>query len=178
MGNLPTSRTLTLVSSDPIPSALLNELQDQHVGSKHPNRPLFIGGADWVVDAGTATRVGNVWTFPTTGTNRLVACLKLWPGTRISNLLWSYNRNSNNVSGEFDISLARRSFGDGGATTATVTSGVVSSGTGFTTRDSTVDGGIPHTILDGFYYLLSFTSTTAFSGAPSFDGVKVAFDRL
>lgn len=36
MGNLPTSRTLTLVPGDPIPSALLNEVQDNIIGHKRP----------------------------------------------------------------------------------------------------------------------------------------------
>jgi hypothetical protein len=34
MGNLPSSRTITLTPSDPVPSSLLNELQDQTIGHK------------------------------------------------------------------------------------------------------------------------------------------------
>lgn len=36
MGNLPTSRTITLANGDPVPSNLLNEIQDQFVGHKRP----------------------------------------------------------------------------------------------------------------------------------------------
>lgn len=178
MGLLPVQRTLTFALGDKVPAAFLNELEDCVIGSKFPARPIFIPGSDWIIDSGAPTRAGIVWTFQTAVFNRLVATFRLWPGTRITNLIWSYNRNSNNVSGEFDFSLTRRSFGDGGATTASVTSGVVSSGTGWTTHDSVVDGGLPHLTLDGFLYSLSITGTTTFSGAPSFDGVKIICDRL
>lgn len=72
MGNLPTSRTITLVPGDAIPSNLLNEIQDQFVGDK---RALFYrqiipfawrhpGSAPTYVDAPAGTPT-QVWSLPT-----------------------------------------------------------------------------------------------------------------
>ena len=176
---LPASRDVNYSpGATPVSGANLNNIQDCFVGKKYASSPIFLSGIDFQLDAGTATRAGHVWTFPTSGLNRIVAAIRFWPGTRLTNLVWSFNRNSNNLSGEFDFLVTRRSFGDGGVTTSSVTSGIVSGGTGWTTHDSQADGGLPHNTLDGFLYLLSLTSTTTFSGAPSFDGVKIVADRL
>lgn len=161
--NVPTTKTLTLTDGM---SAL-----------KYGATNEYISGIDFVLDSGSATRAGHVWTFPTTGTNDLVASFHLAPGTRISNVVFSLNRNSNNISGEFDLTLTRRSFGNGGTTTSSVSSGIVSSGTGWTTHDLAADSGLPHDTVDAFYYELRVRATTTFSGAPSFDGVKLVLSR-
>jgi hypothetical protein len=67
MANLPYSRTITLGPDDPIPSALLNELQDQAIGNKKPimrrsiplkNLDLAVGQLQWHAD-GYATFTGS-----------------------------------------------------------------------------------------------------------------------
>lgn len=79
MGNLPTARTITLANGDPIPSNLLNEIQDQFVGDKRALfRPArFVSG--WTSTGGAPTLILNpqagglpvpVWNLPTTATFR------------------------------------------------------------------------------------------------------------
>lgn len=56
MGNLPLARTATFTPGDPIPSALLNEFQDQFIGARWGRRvdnvPIAPGfGSDWTWDA-------------------------------------------------------------------------------------------------------------------------------
>lgn len=77
MGNLPTSRTITLNPSDPVPSALLNEIQDQFVGRKTTQYSARFFPSTWMTGGGafTATCVTNpatpspavapVWKLPT-----------------------------------------------------------------------------------------------------------------
>jgi len=52
MGNLPDAMTAVLTDNDPIPSALLVELQEQHVGDKHSPRA-------WVIPAGAFCQIGR-----------------------------------------------------------------------------------------------------------------------
>lgn len=99
MGLLPTARTLTFIPGDPIPAALLNELQDMIIGKKFPTRTLRIpvhppqgtgagvtvvygGGTNWElgfqIDAGwTITairaRIKDSATGPTTTRFRLLS---------------------------------------------------------------------------------------------------------
>src|SRR6185436_17480057 len=141
-------------------------------------RPLIYPGSAFVINSGSPTRAGDVWTFSTSVAAELICPIWFGAGTVLSSLVWSFNRNSNNISGEFDFKLVKRSFGDGGSTTANVYSDVVSTGTGFTTRD-TVSAFAPYTFEAGFIYHLSIaTSALTFSGAPSFDGVKLVVDRV
>lgn len=71
MGNLPKSRTNTVDDSDPVPSALLDELQDQFVGDTRTD--FYRSGLPfcWVSTAGAPTIVQNpagifqpVWHIP------------------------------------------------------------------------------------------------------------------
>lgn len=72
MGSLPTSRTITLIPGDPIPSAVINELQDQFVGDKRAifRRQFF--PTCWKSTGTAPTLVANpgsygtpVWLIPT-----------------------------------------------------------------------------------------------------------------
>lgn len=141
-------------------------------------REYDIPGANWKVVQGAPTYDSNgLWTFQTNVTDELVHELNLVPGTLISALSWSINRNSNNVSGEFQLRLFRRSFG---SAPVQVFSDVVSSGTGFTLRDSIAGAlaGVAHQTVSGSAYWMSLTTATTFSGAPTFDGVKIITDRI
>jgi len=56
MGNLPNSRTITLSDGDPIPSNLVNEIQDCIVNNSQQERvssmwPTVIGGSSLIVEA-------------------------------------------------------------------------------------------------------------------------------
>lgn len=54
MGSLPTSRTITINTGDPIPANLLNEIQDNIVGDFHGNKTEVLAGFDFCVQSGTA----------------------------------------------------------------------------------------------------------------------------
>jgi hypothetical protein len=136
-----------------------------------------IPGNQWVIEYGTPTRGGNVWTFPRSGTHVISYGLMLPPGVAITSILWSFDRNSTTGSGSLTMAMSRRSFGDGGADTAAITQGTVSSGTGFATHDSSADGGLPHTVLGNFLYQLEFQSSPSPTGTPFFDGAIVTVDR-
>lgn len=178
MGNLPTSRTSSPVNGDPVDPALIGEIEDNIIGQKFKSTPFYIPGTDWRVCQGSPTLDTNgLWTFQTSTTDELVHEIVLIPGTRITSIVWSINRNSNNTSGEFDLKMKSRAFG---ASPTNVFSDVLSSGTGFTARDSVASAlaGAPILTVDGFSYWLSLVTTTTFSGAPTFDGVKIVVDRL
>lgn len=179
---LPTSRNTTYNAASSVRSADLDAIQDCIIGKKFPSTKFPIPGVAFVLDTGAPTRAGMVWTLQTNVADKLFAALAGWPwmpGTRITNVIWSFNRNSNNVSGELDLSLNKRSLGDGGATSAGISVSPINGGTGWTTHDSQLDGGLPYTLEDGFEFFLELaTSNLNFSGTPFFDGVTVIADRL
>lgn len=60
MGNLPTSRTITLAPDDDVPSALLDELQDMVIIGAHKEFSLSVHPCD---GHGTATQLSNKLSF-------------------------------------------------------------------------------------------------------------------
>lgn len=178
---LPTTRNTNATAATPAKSADFNAVQDCIVGMKFPSTSFYIPGAAFVIDVGAPTRSGNVWTFSATVGGSVVAALESGPwvaGTRITDILWSFNRNSTPITGEIDLSFAKRSFGDGGATGANISTGIVSGGSAWNAL-STAGVGLPYTIEAGFEYLLKFLTTNlTFSATPFFDGVKIIADRL
>lgn len=189
MGNLPTARTENCVAGAAVSHNLLNEIQDVLVATYNgpitlvgpvkfaSGRALIVPGAAFVIDTGAPTRSGNVWTFPTSGTNRIVCGVELPLGAVISSIVWSFNRNSTPITGDLTMAFKSRSFGDGGITSPTVSSGVVSSGSAWTTHDLSADGGLPHTVAANTIYQLSLEGNNSFSGSPLFDAVKIVLDR-
>lgn len=177
---LPTSRPRTYAAGSQVFSADLNDLNDAVIGKKFPSTEFFIPGSEFVIDGGAPTRSGHVWTFSASAGGSVIAPLVGWPwvtGTRITDVVWSYNRNSTPITGEIDFSLPKRSFGDGGATGANVTSSIVSSGNTWTTNH--MNTSLPYVIEANFEYLLKMLTTNlTFSATPFFDGVKIVADRL
>lgn len=173
VSSLPTYPTRTFAAGSQIPSADLNEFMAQITGAKHKNRPIIVPGSAFMIDSGAPTRSGQVWTFGSGGTYVLVAPVQLLVGTRITNVVWSFNRNGS--TGAFNFKLTKRSFGDGGAgAAADVYSDSVSTGTGWTTHDS---ASAPYTTEDAMLYLLS-VGVPAPSANAFFDGARIFVDRL
>lgn len=178
---LPTSRNLSLPPGTPIPGTVIQDLEDCTIGKKFKSTPFYVPGTGFRLIAGAPTLdTDGLWTMQTGVADELSYPLEGWPwmaGTRITALVWSFNRNSNDASGEFQWRLKRRAFS---AAPSDIFSGVSSSGTGFTSRDSIASdlAGVPYTLLDGYMYWLSVKTATAFSGAPKFDGAKIVADRL
>jgi hypothetical protein len=90
MGNLPEARTLTLVDNDSLPSALIDELQDMHVGDRRKlfSREYFT--PCWAATGTAPTLVVNpagagpaipVWKIPTGQT--VSARIPYEPGDRV-----------------------------------------------------------------------------------------------
>lgn len=63
MAALPTGRSITLNPGDPVPSALLNELQDQIIGAKFGEIGPTLSGSDFQLVQGTGVVSDGTWTF-------------------------------------------------------------------------------------------------------------------
>lgn len=71
MGNLPASRTITINTGDPVPAALLNELQDMHAGDRRKAFVRQYFPVCWEASGGTPALANNpagapveVWQLP------------------------------------------------------------------------------------------------------------------
>ncbi|MEO7731240.1 MAG: hypothetical protein ABIY55_09730 [Kofleriaceae bacterium] len=177
MALLPAARNTTYTAASPVRSVDLNDLQDCIIGKKFPSTPFYLPASSWRVVLGVATLdTGGVWTLGA-GT-QLVREISLAPGTRITSLIFSINRNSDPLStGEFQLRLHSRTFG---AVAQLLFTDIVSSGSAFALRDSiaATRAGAPIVTVDGAMYWLSVTATNQFSGPPMFDGAKLVCDRL
>ena len=93
MGNLPFSRTANLVPGDAIPSALLNEIQDQIIGGKFTNTPVFVPASSFVVVSGSPTLLDGVWSLAAAGNTIWEFPIRLPPGTSIDSATAYYVRH-------------------------------------------------------------------------------------
>ncbi len=176
---MPLTRDLTLGPGTIFPSTLGNTLQDCIIGAKHGAIDVPISGSAFVVEAGAPTRSQNTWTFQTSTGNTIVADLRLPVGTKIVQLVWSFNRNSTDASGQLQFQLNK--YTRGGSSLFAQGLAIVGTGTGWTTtaENSSNDPGLPHDIQAAtFYQLWVQTSNLPFSGAPKFDGVTLTIERL
>lgn len=176
---MPLTRDLTLGSASIFPSTLGNTLQDCIIGAKHGLIDVPISGSAFVVEAGAPTRSQNIWTFQTSTGNTIVADLRLPVGTKIMQLVWSFNRNSTDASGQLVFQLNK--YTRGGSSLFAQGLATVGTGTGWTTmaENASNDPGLPHDIQSAaFYQLWVQTQFLPFSGAPKFDGVTLTIARL
>lgn len=97
MGNLPLAMTAVLTDDDPVPSALLVELQEQHVGDKHPVRSWVIPAGAFCLTSGTGVLANGIWTLTSTNTT-LEAPFPLPHGTTFTAQEFYYIRQSVSVS--------------------------------------------------------------------------------
>lgn len=184
MGNLPNSRTITVDDSDPVPSGLLNELQDNIVANSLKLQTMNVGGEDLCVDLGAPTRAGSLWTFPigavlNATTNppdeRLLWPIRLPVGMRVVDIFVSSNVGNSSMK----ISIVKRSIGDGGVTVATLFPTLYSGGGGWA-LNGVVGGPATFNVLAGFSYTLkieNWHSGPAFPLPLLVDGVQIQYDR-
>lgn len=202
MGNLPNSRTINVDDSDPVPSGLLDEIQDNLIAGSFKEQTLNIGGEDFCIDLGAPTRLGSLWTFRTRGINgnpftvpndaswdRLIAPLPLPVGVRVTSIAWSAHVHNDNLR----IVVFKRSIGDGGVTFIALPPGVVVAGQTYFggPGGSFYSGGSSwflHVLPDaftptvipieaGFNYIIG-AETWGTTGTPAeFDGVEIKYDR-
>jgi len=106
MGNLPLSRTITLGPDDPIPSDLLNEIQDVLISGDGTNKTIVIpaSAASATQSAGDsgAQPNGGSWNFQQFGTTTATALYVYYPitlpvGVRIKSWSLSLNKQTNNT---------------------------------------------------------------------------------
>lgn len=92
MGNLPLSRTATINTGDPIPPALINEMEDMIIGGRYGSQLIVVSGAGFLLRSGTGTETDGRWSF--TVVPAVLHC-QLWltPGMTIEELDTFYNRN-------------------------------------------------------------------------------------
>lgn len=107
MGNLPVSRSLTLSPSDPIPSALLNEIQDAVIGAKHPTAAIVVPASSFCLVSGTATLADGVWTM-TSNTPVLEAGIGIPGGDTVVAILGFYIRHSSVTGSTYRLRLRKR----------------------------------------------------------------------
>ena len=121
--NLPTARSLTLAATDPVPSALLNEVQDQFVGAKHPQLEVPVPACEWQLESGGAASLGaGIWTFG--AASNISAPIRAPIGTRIVTANIDCDRGG---SGSITFYLLERI---GAAAATIVTSVAITTGTG------------------------------------------------
>lgn len=111
MGNLPDAMTAVLTEADPVPSALLVELQEMHVGDKHAPRSWVVPAGAFCLTGGTGTLNNGVWSMTATNT-KLEAPLVLPHGTTIDAVVLYYIRQAVSLSG-YTLTLKSRSLQNG-----------------------------------------------------------------
>lgn len=167
---LPTSRDATFTASSPVLSTVLNNVQDQIIGMKHPTRPLNFGAAAWQAKSGGGGALGaGQWSF--SSTTELVCDLSgsIPEGDRLITVTWSYNRGG---AGNVRLRLKERDLTTPGAAEASVVAEtVVASGTGLTTNPITYN----YTFKAGFAVWLEVQCDNA---ANVFLGAHLTHDRL
>jgi hypothetical protein len=88
MGNLPTSRTVTLATGDALPSNLVNEIQDVIVSehaSRAADRTGSLAGVDFIVQSGTAS-YNTTGDIASTASCVLIASIPLRVGDTIKSV--------------------------------------------------------------------------------------------
>lgn len=134
--------------------------------------PTVLPAAGWQVTGGHPLFTNGVWMIERTNTNEFVHELVVPPNVDISRIEFHFNRNSTPLSGEIQLRLLSRKFGQ--LVSSELISDVVSFGNDWTTRDI-VSGSPIRTNADDMYWV-SLVGTKDFgAGQPLFDGARVTF---
>lgn len=118
MGNLPDAMTAVLTDDDPIPSALLVELQEQHVGDKHSPRAWVIPAGAFCLTGGTGTLNNGIWTMTGNQNTKLEAPFPIPWGTTIDAIELFYIRQSISLS-SYTLTLKETKLRQGQPVTVT-----------------------------------------------------------
>lgn len=128
MGNLPTARTITINTGDPIPPSLINELQDNIAGAKHPGLkeryfpsqfPCTGSPATCIQNPAGSTNFAPVWKLPTE--NVCNAAVPFTVGSRISG--FSFDIRGDGVVDVTATVSYYPTIGSGAAAAVTIASG-------------------------------------------------------
>lgn len=132
---LPTTRDITLSPLDPVPSSLLNTLQDQIIGGKHPIFENVIAACEFLPEAGSAANLGNgVWTFGAVSV--LQAPCRVRAQEKIVQAVVEVNRGG---AGSIIVSLNKRITGS--AVVSTIITTTINTGTGLVLATLSPAGG-------------------------------------
>ena len=172
MGNLPFSRTVTLNPSDPVPSSLLDELQDKIISGSYNDQELIIGHDAFVLDSGSGTKTGDEWTL-SGGSGFIQAPLRLPVGTLVKSGTFSTRTVTIGVSAS--VSVMTKTYGSGGAYAGISTSSINSSGAYTTTALGLASGVSTFTILSNTLYVLRMT--LGGSGDLRLEGARLIINR-
>ena len=167
---LPVNRNVTFSPSDPIPSVLLNALQDSLIGFKHPELIEYYAAAAFAA-FGTANLSGGFWT--SSSANQFYCPLPYPVGCRITQMSAAY-RVGVTAGASCQLFLRRRNYA-----TPTVAPDIIATMAADTTDnaagESSTVAAINHTIVAGYLYDLQFTVNT--TGSILY-GANVGRDRL
>ena len=172
---LPTTRDATIDGSSPIPSSLLNKLQDLFVGDKHVEREIPLSAPDWSpLPADTSTYEGSDWTVGSgggAGTGTFFCNVPIPVGHRITQVSFAYPRGT---AGTITMVLQKRTLLSGSPTDVA------------TFVDSTHDGASVQHVISGInevavtgeaYYLkIAFSGCTGITSR--FMGGSFYYDNL
>jgi hypothetical protein len=166
---LPTSRDITINDGDPIPAWIINKLEDQVIGSKHPELKRGYVATRFAWSSGFT--ISNGAQINSTAAAAAYCGIDIPVGDRITTIKWGYIVGT---GGQITMSLRRRLV-DGSAADEVITpfSGttVDNSGTTFETNTVTYN----HVVADGYVYFLQINVT---NNASNFFGAIVAHDNL
>lgn len=161
---LPNSRDLTLDGSTPIPSSLINKLQDCVVGGKHPEFEHGMHGSGFQ-PTGASTYNGSLWNVAAGG-DTFYMPIDVRVGDTITHVQGGYLRGT--VASQISTALVRKPLNGGAA--ATIAS----------VLDNTADGAfhvadvanINHVVESGYGYALyvTFDANAATNGAKHVGG--------
>jgi hypothetical protein len=170
---LPTTRNITIAPSDPIPSVLLNALQDSIIGFKHPELIESYHAAAFMPahGVGNASFNGGIWT---TSTTEQFLCAIPYPvGTRITQVSATY-RVGVTAGATVSFLLQRRNLATPTAVVDTIAN-IAADSTDNASGETTVIAAINHTMLSNYAYFLQYQLSSAGS---IIYGATVGRDRL
>lgn len=196
MTNLPSSRDFTLAPGDPVPSTLLNTLQDQIIGDKHSSRVLMFppirfqatAGSGNVTFTGSNGAAGGAWTTNAgpAGAWEVETSLLVPAGTSIDKIEAFLKTPSviSPASDSYVVRLLSRTLTVGAPVANQVDLGSVYDGSTFTHLPPNLESiqlaGLPVLALVNTVYVLHFKlfQSAALGTVASFYGMGVTLSRI
>jgi hypothetical protein len=154
------------VDGGPLPSSVINALQDMIIGAKHPELEVAIHAADFQVDGTSGTLDQNGYWLPS-ALGYQYAPLRLSVGTRINSVTFYYN-----VAGAGAVTPKVRRMQLSTGTISDVTAGVRDT-TGVAIETQVLAPA--HVVVTGYVYFLEVKHENA---ANKNYGAVMKFDRL
>lgn len=162
---LPTSRDITLTPASPVPSALLDKLQDMHVGAKLISLEHMVSPDRYIREAASVSYSPGTGKWTWTGFDDLTFGFDVRPGDRITGAKWNYSR----PGGTLTFKIQKKATGAGAWTDIVSATDVATVGVGSKTL------ACAEVVVTGTVYRLYIDAST---NATTFDVSSYTIDRL